>query len=383
MGGEWQQLLQSVIIGLIFSFLFAKLISFVTAFRDENLSISRAPDADVDADADAVAAAAPAPSNARHVRKASVQSEPDSTVSEGELSEIASRVSDDNASVLAEKGSVTAGDAFLDDVDSDDDDWEGVESTELDEAFSAATAFVAASAADKIMAQKVGNDAQLQLYGLYKIATEGPCSAPPPPAFKLTARAKWNAWQKMGAMPPEDAMQKYVDIVTELFPSWASGGAEKTKNGDAEEHSSDPKGPMGPVFSSFIHEEDSGVEMKMDAIHAFAREGDVENLLRCIENGISPNSKDSEGRTPLHWAVDRGHLPVIDLLYSKDADVNAKDNEGQTALHYAVVCDREAIAEYLVKHNADVDIKDNDSASPNELCEKNWPWMRETDKVVE
>jgi hypothetical protein len=27
-------------------------------------------------------------------------------------------------------------------------------------------------------------------------------------------------------MPPEDAMQKYIDIVTELFPSWASGGAD-------------------------------------------------------------------------------------------------------------------------------------------------------------
>jgi hypothetical protein len=24
-------------------------------------------------------------------------------------------------------------------------------------------------------------------------------------------------------MPPEDAMQKYIDIVTELYPTWASG----------------------------------------------------------------------------------------------------------------------------------------------------------------
>lgn len=372
MGGDWQQILQSVFIGLIFSFLLAKLISFVTAFKEDNLSISRASNTD----------AITGPLNSRHSRKLSVQSEPESTVSEGDLSEIASRVSDDNTSVLAEKGSVTAGDVFMDDVlTDDDDDWEGVESTELDEAFSAATAFVAASAADK-MAHKVGNDAQLQLYGLYKIATEGPCSTPPPPAFKLTARAKWNAWQKMGAMPPEDAMQKYVDIVTELFPTWASGGADKAKGG-AQEHSSDSKGPMGPVFSSFIHEEESGVESKMDAVHAFAREGDIDSLVKCIENGVSVNLKDSEGRTPLHWAVDRGHLPVLELLCSKDADMNVKDNEGQTPLHYAVVCEREAIAEYLVKHNADVGIKDNDGVSPSDLCEKNWPWMRPTDKVVE
>ena len=72
----------------------------------------------------------------------------------------------------------------------DEDDWEGVESTELDEAFSAATAFVAAAASDRL-SQKVSSELQLQLYGLYKIATEGACTAPQPSALKMTARAKW------------------------------------------------------------------------------------------------------------------------------------------------------------------------------------------------
>ena len=76
------------------------------------------------------------------------------------------------------------------DYSDSDDDWEGVESTELDEAFSAATAFVAATAADR-SSQKVSSDVQLMLYGLYKIATEGPCTAPQPSALKMTARAKW------------------------------------------------------------------------------------------------------------------------------------------------------------------------------------------------
>lgn len=40
--------------------------------------------------------------------------------------------------------------------------------------------------------------------------------------FCLCAR---QAWQKLGAMPPEEAMQKYIDIVTELYPSWAAGSA--------------------------------------------------------------------------------------------------------------------------------------------------------------
>jgi len=188
MGGDWQQVLQSVFIGLIFSFLLAKLISLITAFKDDNLSLTRASD---------TATATSATPNRRHRRKSSNQLELESKVSEGlrqsksigDLSEVGSRVSDDN-SVLAEMGSVSGGDFVLDDMGTDDDDWEGVESSELDEAFSAATAFVAATVAEK-SSQKVPNEVQLQLYGLYKIATEGPCGVAPPPAFKIRARAKW------------------------------------------------------------------------------------------------------------------------------------------------------------------------------------------------
>lgn len=33
---------------------------------------------------------------------------------------------------------------------------------------------------------------------------------------------------------------------------------------------------------------------------------------------------DSEDRTPLHWAVDRGHLDIAEELVGKNADINAK-----------------------------------------------------------
>ncbi|KAL6132206.1 hypothetical protein ACLB2K_070577 [Fragaria x ananassa] len=187
MGGDWQQLLQSVVLGLIFSYLLAKLISIVVSFKDENLTITRAGTAPPE----------PSPSlpdPARSADSAALLHEADS--------------------VVAEHGSFRSSEV------GSDDDWEGVESTELDELFSAATAFVAAAAAERT---KVSTEKQLQLYGLYKIATEGPCSVPQPSALKMTARAKWQAWQKLGAMPPEDAMEKYLDIVSELYPTWADG----------------------------------------------------------------------------------------------------------------------------------------------------------------
>ncbi|KAF3432792.1 hypothetical protein FNV43_RR23894 [Rhamnella rubrinervis] len=349
---EWQQLLQSILLGLIFSYLLAKLISVVVSFKDENLTLTRA-------------------------RSSTDQVRPKSESKGGESRDEPSGdmgAVHDVDSVIAEHGSVRnespAG------SDDDDDDWEGVESTELDEMFSAATAFVAAAAADRLSPQKVSSDVQLQLYGLYKIATEGPCSTPQPSALKMAARAKWQAWQKLGAMPPEAAMEKYIDIVTELYPTWLAGLTLKNKGGDGDAPNNDSKGPMGPVFSTFVHEEESGNDFKMDAIHAFAREGEEDNLLKAIESGVSVNLKDSEGRTPLHWAVDRGHLNMTELLVSRNADVNAKDNEGQTPLHYAAVCEREAIAEYLVKQNADTVVKDNDGNSPCDLCDSNWPWMQ-------
>ncbi|CAL9213569.1 unnamed protein product [Arabidopsis halleri] len=281
--GDWYQLAQSIILGLIFAYLLAKLISILVAFKDENLSLTRNHTTQ---------------SEYENLRKV----------------ESSSGISGETDSLIAEQGSLR-GDEY-----DDDDDWEGVESTELDEAFSAATAFVAAAASDRL-SPKVSNELQLQLYGLYKIATEGPCTAAQPSALKMTARAKWQAWQKLGAMPPEEAMEKYIELVTQLYPAWVDGGSKRRNR------SGDTAGPMGPVFSSLVYEEESENELKIDAIHAFAREGEVENLLKCIENGIPVNARDSEGRTPLHWAIDRGHLNVAEALVDKNADVNAKVNE--------------------------------------------------------
>ncbi|XP_024971418.1 acyl-CoA-binding domain-containing protein 1-like [Cynara cardunculus var. scolymus] len=355
---DWQQCAQSVIIGLIFSFLLAKLFSIIFSFRDENLRITRA-NSDEDRSYEIVSQ-----SESRSVQE---EKKPGAEIPRDYST------SDDEEPLLVEEKENAGISSGSDDEDSDDD-WEGVESTELDEAFSAATAFVAATAADR-SSQKVSNDLQLQLYGLYKIATEGPCSVPQPSAIKMTARAKWNAWQKLGAMPPEEAMQKYIEIITELYPTWAAGSTSKRRGGNANEPSSKDTRPMGPVFSTFIHEEESD-ELKLDAIHAFAREGDTENLLKCVEGGIPVDIKDSEGRTPLHWAVDRGHIEAAELLLNRKADVNLKDNEGQTALHYAAVCERESIAEMLVKRNAAKDIKDDDGNYPCDLCDSKWSWIQ-------
>ncbi|KAJ8769396.1 hypothetical protein K2173_002600 [Erythroxylum novogranatense] len=95
----------------------------------------------------------------------------------------------------------------------EEDDWEGIESTELERRFGAAVALVG-SKTKADMISRLSGDLKLQLYALHKIAIEGPCNVPQPTAFKVSARAKWNAWQQLGDMPREVAMQQYVNILS-------------------------------------------------------------------------------------------------------------------------------------------------------------------------
>ncbi|KAL8476640.1 hypothetical protein ACS0TY_029074 [Phlomoides rotata] len=74
----------------------------------------------------------------------------------------ASKISEENESLISGgDGKLSTGNAVGSDHSDSDDDWEGVGSTELDEIFSAATAFVAGITVDRA-AMKVSNEIQLQ-----------------------------------------------------------------------------------------------------------------------------------------------------------------------------------------------------------------------------
>jgi ankyrin repeat protein len=64
--------------------------------------------------------------------------------------------------------------------------------------------------------------------------------------------------------------------------------------------------------------------------------------------------------TPLHYAADRGHKDIVELLIAKGADINAKNNDGQTPLHYAVEKGHNDIAELFIADGADINAKNNE-----------------------
>ena len=64
--------------------------------------------------------------------------------------------------------------------------------------------------------EKPGNDVLLQLYSLYKQATEGDVSGDEPGMFDFVAKAKYSAWKELQGVSAEDAMQRYVDLIGRL-----------------------------------------------------------------------------------------------------------------------------------------------------------------------
>ena len=61
-----------------------------------------------------------------------------------------------------------------------------------------------------------GNDTLLELYGLYKQATEGDVSGKRPGMMNVKGRAKFDAWSGRKGMSAEDARAAYVKLVEGL-----------------------------------------------------------------------------------------------------------------------------------------------------------------------
>ncbi|XP_063423406.1 acyl-CoA-binding domain-containing protein 5-like isoform X2 [Mytilus trossulus] len=56
----------------------------------------------------------------------------------------------------------------------------------------------------------------LTFYGLYKQATEGTCTKPKPWSWDIVAKKKWDAWNKLGTLTSDQAMDLYVEELKKI-----------------------------------------------------------------------------------------------------------------------------------------------------------------------
>jgi diazepam-binding inhibitor (GABA receptor modulator, acyl-CoA-binding protein) len=76
--------------------------------------------------------------------------------------------------------------------------------------------FEQASVDVKALSQRPSDGDMLNLYALYKQATEGDVSGDKPGFFDFVARAKYEAWEALQGTDSKEAMQRYIDKVRSL-----------------------------------------------------------------------------------------------------------------------------------------------------------------------
>uniref|UniRef100_UPI00358FA505 acyl-CoA-binding domain-containing protein 6-like isoform X1 n=2 Tax=Myxine glutinosa TaxID=7769 RepID=UPI00358FA505 len=124
----------------------------------------------------------------------------------------------------------------------------------------------------------------------------------------------------------------------------------------------------GPVMSTMYHQEEISEEEKTPFDRC--QDGDVQWLQRELKTGsVSPELADSEGRTLLHWACDRGQTSTAVMLLQNGALPNCQDNEGLTPLHYACAAGDPVLVSRLLESGADPNVVDNDGLRPSQTTD--------------
>jgi acyl-CoA-binding protein len=81
------------------------------------------------------------------------------------------------------------------------------------------TQFATAAQEVQKLKSRPSNDQLLELYALYKQASEGDVKGSRPGFLDLTGRAKYDAWAGKKGTPADKAMQAYVAVVEKLKKS--------------------------------------------------------------------------------------------------------------------------------------------------------------------
>mmetsp|Transcript_25294 Transcript_25294/g.28129 ORF Transcript_25294/g.28129 Transcript_25294/m.28129 type:complete len:157 (+) Transcript_25294:21-491(+) len=101
--------------------------------------------------------------------------------------------------------------------------------------------------------------------------------------------------------------------------------------------------------------------MSIDLRNA-AINGELEKVQQLVADGADVNSKYRTGAAVsslLHVAASRGRREVIEFLIDKGANIEAVDSDGQTPIVFAVKHRHNLLIKLFIEKGADIDVVDN------------------------
>lgn len=81
--------------------------------------------------------------------------------------------------------------------------------------------FDQAVARSKELTKRPSNEELLQLYGLFKQATEGDVTGERPGGFDFKGIAKYDAWAELKGKSGDEAKKQYIALVAKLHQEYA------------------------------------------------------------------------------------------------------------------------------------------------------------------
>ncbi len=99
-----------------------------------------------------------------------------------------------------------------------------------------------------------------------------------------------------------------------------------------------------------------------------------------LGKGVSVNARDNSGYTALHYASRAGHIDIVRLLLTNNADPNVRTNSGKdTPLHRAAYQGHEPIVAALLLKGADPFMQNADGQTAlHKSCSRNWESVTRT-----
>ncbi|KAI9908813.1 hypothetical protein PsorP6_004088 [Peronosclerospora sorghi] len=222
--------------------------------------------------------------------------------------------------------------------------------SDLDAKFQLAVDFIAARGSNNMTSEQKST-----LYALYKQAHFGKCSMEKPSAVDMVGLSKLESWKAISDMDQNVAKKHYVEWVQDLFDEfdcqgpkrWRSSYSSSSKTTSETESLDSNTSMVGSVSMPKVDMSTDDWKVH-DGIFHYASTGELGKMVDALDQGEDINAHDFEGRTMMHWAVDRDQMSVVEELLRRKASPNIQDADGMTPLHYAAICEHEEMAHLLV-----------------------------------